>query len=133
MEKVEIPSFKIIHEQTAEDFERVLNASVEELAECKPEVKFVPENGFCAYLTYHQKEKTIIESVRDEFHLEGIYYHCRNCPHLKAPQDRRVKWCKCKYRSTGMTHKDHEACELFYKQVQQNVVEVIEDKDLIRW
>lgn len=133
MEKVEIPSFKIIHEQTAEDFERVLNASVEELAECKPEVKFVPENGFCAYLTYHQKEKTIIESVRDEFHLEGIYYHCRNCPHLDIPEDRRVKYGHCKYTPNYRTNKNGEACELFYKWLKQNAVEVIEDSELVLW
>lgn len=133
MEKIKIPKYRIIHEETAEAFEKKLNDAVEELAEFEPAVEFNHRQGFCAYLIYQPKEKIIIETVADEFHLEGISFHCRNCPHLDAPQDRRVKWCKCKYSSTGRTHKDKEACELFYKQLKQNAIEVIEDTDLVLW
>ena len=40
---------------------------------------------------------------------------------------------KCKHSTTGRAHKDTEACELFYKWVQQNAVDVIEDSDLLLW
>lgn len=133
MQKYKVFNLRVIQEETAEAFQEAVNKASEELAEYEPEIEFVHELGFCAYIKYHAAVKTIIESVRDEFHLEGIYYHCRNCPHLEDPQDRRVKWCRCKHRPTGKTHKDHEACELFYKWVSQNQIEVIEDKDLILW
>lgn len=133
MNRIKVPEFRTIDETTAEAFDNALNQALKDLAEEEPEIEFVDK--FCARLKYFPKdnEKVIIETVRDEFHLEGVYYHCRNCPHLEAPQDRRVKWCKCKYSSTGIAHKNNEACELFYKWVQQNAVEVIEDKDLILW
>lgn len=132
MQSYKILKLRVIHEETAEQFEKVFNTSMQELAECEPEVEFVHELGFCAYLKYHEKEnKKIVESVRDEFALEGICYHCRNCPHLKISDDRRVKYGSCKYSPTRKVRKDQEACELFYKWVQQNAVDVIEDQDLI--
>ncbi len=133
MESIKVPEYRIIHEETASDFQREINKAVKELAEYHPKVLFNYELGFCAYIEYQPEEIVKTESVRDEFALEGVYYHCRNCPHFKVPQDRRVKWGKCKYSTTGKTHKDHEACELFYKWVKQNAVEIIEDSDLLLW
>lgn len=133
MESIKVPEYRIIHEETASDFQRELNKAVKELAEFNPKVKFNDTLGFCAYIEYQPKEIVKPESVRDEFMLEGIYYHCRNCPYLELPQDRRVKWGKCKYSTTGRAHKDTEACELFYKWVQQNAIDVVEDSDLLLW
>lgn len=131
MEKIKIPEFRTIVEYSPKSFDKSLNSAIRELAEYDPEIIFVDK--FCARLKYFPHEKEVPETVRDEFHLEGVYYHCRNCPHLEDPQDRRVKWCKCKYTKTGKTHKNNEACELFYKWVAQNAVEVIEDSELILW
>lgn len=131
MKRVKVPRYRTIEAETASAFDEALNKAIDELAEYEPKIAFVEK--FCARLEYYPEEKKIIETVRDEFHQEGVYYHCRNCPHLEVPQDRRVKWCKCKYSSTGRTHKDTEACELFYKWVQQNAVDVIEDSDLLLW
>ena len=133
MNRIKVPEFRTIDEKSPKEFDDALNAALKELAEEEPEIIFVDK--FCARLKYFPKEneKVIVETVRDEFHLEGVYYHCRNCPYLETPQDRRVKWCPCKYSSTGRSHKDSEACELFYKWVSQNAVDVIEDSDLILW
>lgn len=133
MKKFRIPEFRTIDETTAEAFDSALNEALKELAEEEPEIEFIEK--FCARLKWFPKEneKVIVESVRDEFHLEGIYYHCRNCPHMEDPHDRRVKWCRCKMKPTGRTHKNEEACELFYKWISQNQIEPIEDKDLILW
>ena len=133
MNRIKIPEFRTIDEKTAEEFDAALNAALKELAEHEPEIQFVDK--FCARLKYftEENERVITETVRDEFHLEGVYYHCRNCPYLEVPQDRRVKWGKCKYADSGLSHKNHEACEMFYKQVRQNTIEVIEDSDLILW
>ena len=133
MKSFDVPEYRIIHEETASDFQRELNKTVKELAEFNPKVKFNDTLGFCAYIEYQPEEIIKTESVRDEFALEGVYYHCRNCPYFEVPQDRRVKWGKCKYSTTGKSHKDHEACELFYKWVKQNAVEIIEDSDLLLW
>ena len=133
MEKIEVPKYRIIQEETAAAFEEELNKAVENLAEYRPKVIFNHRLGFCAYLSYTPKEKIIAETVRDEFAMEGIYYHCRNCPHFEAPQDRRVKWGSCKYSTTHKAHKNHEACELFYKWLRQNAVEPIEDAELLLW
>ena len=131
MENIKVPEFRTIDEKTAKEFDDALNVALKELAEYEPEILFVDK--FCARLKFYPEIRQIVETVRDEFHMEGVYYHCRNCPHLETPQDRRVKWCKCKYSSTGRAHKDYEACELFYKWVKQNAVDVIEDSDLILW
>lgn len=131
MNRIKIPKYRTIDEKTAEAFDNALNAATEELAEYEPKVTFVDK--FCARLEFYPKEKVIVESVRDEFALEGICYHCRNCPYLDIPQDRRVKYGSCKYSPTRRRSKDQEACELFYKWVSQNAVEVTEDSELILW
>lgn len=129
MEKIKVPKFRTIEEGTAQAFDQALNAALEELAEYEPEITFVEK--FCARLKYFPKNKVITESVRAEFALQGISYHCRNCPYLKIAQDRRVKYGSCKYSPTCRRNKNEEACELFYKWVSQNAVDVIEDSDLV--
>ena len=133
MEELKIPKYRTIDEQSAKEFDDALNQAVEDLAEFEPKVTFLDK--FCARIEFYPREKikVIVKTVRDEFRLDGVYYHCRNCPYLEVPDDRRVKWGKCKYASSGLSHKNHEACEFFYKQVKQNAVDVIEDSDLLLW
>ena len=59
MQSYKILKLRVIHEETAEQFEKVFNTSMQELEECEPEVEFVHELGFCAYLKYHEMVKNL--------------------------------------------------------------------------
>ena len=52
MKSIKVPEYRIIHEETASDFQRELNKAVKELAEFNPKVKFNDTLGFCAYIEY---------------------------------------------------------------------------------
>ena len=87
----------------------------------------INEDGSCITVITYQEVERIVDSVRDEFHAEGIVYMCRNCPYLDDPGDKRKKHCTCRYSEYGMTHKDHEACEVFYKDLKAGRVKPVED------
>ena len=112
---------KVIKAADPTDFQKQFNEAMEKLHENDPEVEFVHEQGFCAYITY-TKTTHEWDCVADEFHAEGIHYLCRNCPHHDPVDDKRKKYVWCKYSDYGHTHLDHEACEMFYKQVKQNEI-----------
>lgn len=103
---------KVIHESTADRFEIQINKMLERFP--RAEIRFNDTLGFCCYITYEYEEE-IPEDVTDQFHQQGIYYHCRNCPHMEPPQDGRFKWCSCDISPWGKTRMDSEACEYFYK------------------
>lgn len=88
---------------------------------------FVLGHKLVSIITY-QLEMQTPDCVADEFHAEGVYWHCRNCPHLEDPNDARIKYCDCMYSGTGRTHKDHEACEVFYKGVKNGSITPIPDR-----
>ena len=103
---------KVIRTDDALTFETQVNKILEQFPEA--EIEYNHNLGFCAYLTYTFEEE-IPEDVADRFHQQGIYYHCRNCPHMEPPRDGRCKWCECDITPYGKTHMDSEACEYFYK------------------
>ena len=117
----------IVRSFDPKEFETLFNAKMDELATQNPTHQIM-DNGdvLSAVITYQQKIK-IVDSVADEFHFEGIRYLCRHCPYLDDPHDKRVKRCTCKYAEFGITHKDHEACEMFYRQVKAGTVTPLED------
>ena len=122
------PQIVAISATTAEEFEERFNEKVKSLAGLKIVGRDIDitGNSFSAVITYEVTEH-IIDSVADEFHLEGIRYLCRHCPHLDDPKDRRVKYCTCKYSETGTAHKEHEACEIFYRQLKLGKITPIDD------
>jgi len=105
----------------------LFNSKIDELATFNPTHQ-ITDNGevISAIITYQEKHH-IVDSVADEFHFEGIRYLCKHCPYLDDPHDRRVKYCTCKYAELGMTHKNHEACEIFYRQVKAGTVTPLAD------
>lgn len=103
---------KVIHVKDAYAFETQINKVLEEYP--KAEIRFNDSLGFCAYIIYEYDE-AIPEDVADQFHQVGVYYKCRNCPHMEPPQDGRFKWCGCDISPWGRTRMDSEACEYFYK------------------
>lgn len=116
MENRIITQLAVVHEQTAEEFQRKFNSTMAALAGNNPKHQFRPEMGFCAYITYEDVE-CIAETVSDEYHAEGIRFDCKNCPLHEEVTDKRVKRVKCKYADLGFTHLDHEACEVFYRRL----------------
>ena len=122
------PQISVIYADNAEDFQEMFNDKIKELSGHKITDKSIDISGdsYKAVITYLVTEH-IVNSVADEFHAEGIRYLCKHCPHLEDPKDRRVKYCTCKYSETGMAHKDHEACELFYKQLKLGKLEPLDD------
>lgn len=128
-----LKKLEVIHAETAQEFQDKFNSRMREIYEQEgeflydsPLVEYVHEQGFCAYLTYDVLEELKPTTVKDEFHLQGVYFHCRNCPHLKISGDRRVKYGTCKYKPTSRCHRDEESCELFYKWIANNEVEPVE-------
>lgn len=117
-----------IHADTAEDFERKFNARMDELEGFKITERKIEISGgsFDAVLVYEETHRTP-DSVADEYHFEGIRFLCKHCPHLDDPKDRRVKHCTCKYAELGMTHKEHEACEIFYRQLKAGRITPLQD------
>lgn len=112
MKTIKHKRVKVILANDAAGFETQLNRTLARFPEAK--IEWNHALGFCAYITY-TFEEDIPEDVREEFHQNGVYYHCRNCPRMEPPQDGRFKMCNCDIHPHGKTHMDREACEWFYK------------------
>lgn len=117
------PQIAVIRAATAEDFEERFNAKAHELADKITNTKVeIDGTVFTAIISYKETVE-VMDSVADEFHADGIRYLCKHCPHIEDPLDKRVKWCECKYSELGRTHKEHEACEFFYRQLKAGRVQ----------
>ena len=118
---------KIIHATDAATFEAEINKVLEQFPSA--EIRLNETLDKCV-ITYTFTEE-LPESARDKFAMQGIYYHCRNCPHMEPPQDGRFKWCGCDITPYGRTHMDTEACEYFYKALLTGEIrrsEILEDR-----
>lgn len=80
------------------------------------------DGHFVAIITWHSEEKQV-ETIKDEFHLEGLRYVCGQCPHLEQDYDGRKKRFPCKYSEFSSVDIRQECCELFYKQLKQGLIE----------
>ena len=122
------PQIVAISKKTAGEFQEEFNSSIRALSDKKITDKKIEISGdvFSAVIIYEEVEH-ISDSVADEFHAEGIYYLCKHCPYMDDPADKRIKYCTCKYSDTGRTHKQHEACELFYRHVKLGKIVPLED------
>lgn len=110
----DVLKIKVVHADTAEEFERKINIVLENVK--NPTIEWNHAKGFCAYVRYTEEVKTM-DDIKDFFHNEGVYWHCRNCPYAEKTTDKRRKRVGCKIRSTGMTYKDSEACDFVYRQL----------------
>lgn len=98
-------------------FEEQVNEKMALLSNDEPSLSIDISNGFRAVIRYTVTE-TAVESIADEFHLEGIRHICRECPLHHMEKDKRIKYVTCDYADLGQTHLDHECCEYFYKQLK---------------
>ena len=122
----EYPQIAVVTGKTPKEFQENFNAKMKELAEFNPSFKFMEKNDLLAVISYIYKER-IMDCVADEFHAEGIIYLCKNCPYMQDPRDKRVMTCGCKYADLGRTHKLHEACEVFYRDLKAGKITPLEN------
>ena len=122
------PQVAVIRSEVAEDFEDSFNRKMQELSNKKILSQEITVTGdtITAVITYEESAQAM-DCVADEFHAEGIIFLCKHCPHLVDPKDKRVKHCECKYAEFGHTHKDHEACEVFYRELKLHKIQPIPD------
>ena len=113
----------VVHATTPHEFEELLNEAYEKASSNLLDVHYNDGAGMCAYITYEVCEK-IPENFRDEAILRGERFHCFDCPYLELPEDKRKKWCDCRYSPDGYTHKNAHACEYFYKALAQGRIKL---------
>ena len=126
--KVErVTKVAVVRSRDPREFEMAFNAKIDELSLNNPTHQITDTGDVISAIITYQETHHIVDCVADEFHFEGIRYLCKHCPHLEDPHDKRIKYCKCKYAELGMTHKQHEACEYFYRQLKAGNVTPLED------
>lgn len=110
---------KIIHSNTAEEFEETLNNYLSQLTDLKSkyELTFNNNMGFCAYLVYTETV-SIPESLAEEYELRGERHYCKECAYCEIPTDKRFKRCECSY--TGeQVWKNSCCCDDFYADMEE--------------
>ena len=120
MRRIVTPQIRVVEEEDGRAFQHHLNRAFKELSQ---EEGFHFElrdraKGHCAYITWVEVEE-IPETVKEIAHQKGIRYQCKDCPYIKIPKDRRLKWCECPF---GACTKNDEACDWFYKEVAKGSV-----------
>ena len=126
MRRETFEQIKIIKSDSFTEFQDEVNKAMRELADKSPVFQLLSDKGLCALITYTDHIE-VMDSIADEFHADGIYYLCKHCPYLDDPHDRRVKRCTCKYAKNGVTYKDVEACEVFYKSLKRGDITPLPD------
>lgn len=110
---------KIIHSNTAEEFEERLNKYLGELADAKVKYELTFNNslGFCAYLLYTETIK-VPESLAEEYEMRGEGCYCTECKYCEIPKDKRVKhyWCGLQERKVCSRS---WCCDDFYENMEE--------------
>lgn len=128
MEKQDFKQFKLIHSTDADEFEKLYNEAIEKLAGKRVEVSDPIFNGkeYVGILSYNKTE--LNESTftfKDDFHRAGEVYLCAQCPYCEWSDDKRRKRIKCPFSEYGLTRKDSECCEMFYRRLANHDIEVV--------
>ena len=114
MRQKRLRKIAVIAAKDGPEFERLFNDRMRSLGEVvSHDIKFGPE-GYQAVIMYDEYED-VVETVKEEYEVQGIMFKCQDCPHMEQPSDKRYKWCHCMYSETGYTNRLHGACEVFYK------------------
>lgn len=129
MKRTTYQNVAVVHADDPNEFEAMYNERSKSISQGHKIVSqnVTAENHSYVGIIIYEVVETEMDCVADEFHAEGVHYLCRHCPHLDDPKDRRVKRCSCKYAELGTTHKDHEACEVFYRALKAGSIEPVEE------
>lgn len=117
-----VPQFVPIDEDNAADFAAEINKAVVNLAQYNPEIIIDNKQPFTAYVKYMQNIN-IADSVKDEYHADGLYFTCAQCPLHEIETDGRKKTVPCKYADLAYTRLNNEACEVFYRRLMLRDIE----------
>lgn len=131
MRRAKIPKIKIIQSKSGKVFEDTFNQSMCDLFDAgyeDPEYRIDHGSGEFTAIVIFSETREIFDSIADEYHAEGIFYYCEDCPYMEDPHDKRIKWCKCKIASLGTTHRSNKACEFFYKELRAGRIEPVEER-----
>lgn len=110
--------YRLIQAGSIDELEAKVNDAIRELQEFDPAVVFSDfASGFFARIEYKECEE-IIETIADEFHLQGLRYVCAQCPLHDDIEDHRRVMVGCKYSEFGETNLKHECCEMFYRELK---------------
>lgn len=129
MKRTTYQKVAIVHSSDPMEFEEQYNERSKAIS---GDYKIISQNvsaenhSYTGVIIYEVVEAQI-DSVADEFHAEGVHYLCKHCPYLDDPKDKRIKRCTCKYAELGVTHKDHEACEVFYRALKAGTVSPLDE------
>jgi len=114
---------KVINTDDPAGFQEQVNRAMQELHDKDPELTIKVEGGeFTAVIQYLDRVQEEPQTVKEEYHRDGIRFVCSQCPYVEIPFDGRVRWCHCRYAIGNMTHKDHECCERFYQELAQGMI-----------
>lgn len=125
----EITRHKTIQTKSPKEFDEQLERLLEEVALNEPNVTriFDSNAGHIAYVSW---TVTVIkaEDVRDEYEMNGISYHCGDCPYYEHPKDKRIVYSTCGLGQRANFGK--RACVELYEKIQKGDVnmEVGDDK-----
>lgn len=116
MKYYEKKNYKIVYADSADEFEKDLNAAVNDLADYNPQVTIVGDRqkGFLAYLMYEEDHK-VPENAADELEVRGVCCTCSDCPHLKRTTDNTKVTFPCEFAHYGTARMDSPACDHFYR------------------
>ena len=108
---------KIVTASNPFDFEAKLNAALSKLNEefVSYELKLEPQAGLIAYIILDVSKK-VPETLAEEHQIEGDILHCKDCPFLTIPSDKRLKKGKCYYMDKVVRF-DRAACDRLYEGV----------------
>ena len=122
MKTITVPQFAAISTDSAAEFAAEINKTVVALANSQPEIIIDKKQPFTAYVKY-QQDINIADSVRDEYHADGIYFTCAQCPLHDIETDGRKHTVPCKYADLAYTRLNNEACEVFYRRLMLREIE----------
>ena len=127
MRKESLSKIAVVRSADPDEFTVLVNTKMDELAELNPTHQIVNNGDTLTAIITYQETHTIIETIADEYHAEGIYFLCKHCPYLDDPHDKRIKRCTCRYANSGIAYKDSEACEVFYRALKRGDIKPLED------
>lgn len=110
-----------IEAKTAKDFQERMEEAFAKLSGQDLDITYNLNQGHCAYIHYCEEVQEP-ETLADEYHLQGIYLTCADCPELEKTDDKRRRYFNCKVRT--MVRPMDGACERLYRMVEKGDVKL---------
>lgn len=110
----------LIEDESLLELEKKINKRMQELAGCSPELD-VDVKARYAVITYTSC-RDIAETIKDEYNKKGVRFSCSQCPFLEIDSDKRKKRYPCSHSEVGFSRIDSDACEDFYKWVDEGKI-----------